>query len=111
MLSSLFESFFPQELRMEAAGVHAGESQATQSDTATSTISDPEEAQQHKDELGEKQEQAQEESEDEEDPEDVRPARSLPPARPRRQAPSRSGEWPSTGRGPLAGLSAGLFTV
>jgi hypothetical protein len=74
MLSSLFESFFPSDLRMESqAGVHAGESQATQSDTSTSTISDPEEAQQHKDELGERQQQAQEESEDEEDPEDVRP--------------------------------------
>lgn len=109
MLSSLFESFFPSDLRMESqAGVHAGESQATQSDTSTSTISDPEEAQQHKDELGERQQQAQEESEDEEDPEDVRPT-VLSLASSRRQAPSR--RVPGRGAFAWAGGAGGATAV
>ncbi|GAA5961393.1 hypothetical protein JCM8115_003430 [Rhodotorula mucilaginosa] len=60
MLSALFDSLFSSAspLDCEAPGVHAGENPSSQSDTPSDIISDPEQAKEHKQQLGDKIEQA-----------------------------------------------------
>ncbi|GAA5975527.1 hypothetical protein JCM10908_005190 [Rhodotorula pacifica] len=60
MFSALFDSLFSSTtpLDCEAPGVHAGENPSSQSDTPSDIISDPQEAKQHKQELGDKIEKA-----------------------------------------------------
>lgn len=56
MFGALFDSLFSstQALECEAPGVHAGENPSSQSDTPTDIISDPEQAREHKQALGDK---------------------------------------------------------
>lgn len=60
MFSALFDSLFSSAspLDCEAPGVHAGENPSSQSDTPSDIISDPEQAKEHKQQLGDKIDQA-----------------------------------------------------
>lgn len=60
MFSALFDSLFSSAAPFdcEAPGVHAGENPSSQSDTPSDIISDPEQAKEHKQQLGDKIEQA-----------------------------------------------------
>ena len=60
MFSALFDSLFSSAtpLDCEAPGVHAGENPSSQSDTPADIISDPEQAKEHKQQLGDKIQQA-----------------------------------------------------
>ncbi|GAA6027960.1 hypothetical protein JCM8097_001802 [Rhodosporidiobolus ruineniae] len=68
MFSALFESFLPSTLACEEN--QSKPHDISQASTSTQTIDNPDEAQEHKDQLGDKQEAAQEEAEEEEELQD-----------------------------------------